>query len=157
MTRPIATLLALSLFQLQAASDWSRVRALPQGTALEVVREDSQTFRGSLTSVTENQVVIRSEQGPQTLGRSTIRAVKAKTPGRKTRNALIGAAIAGGGVAVGMSFICASCWGETDNWGSTVAIFTAIAAGGGALIGWMLPGYKTIYKAPKSPRQPVRK
>ena len=139
----------LSLFQLHAANDWSNLRGLPIGTALEVQREDSQSFRGSLTSISENQLVIQAGQSPQTFGRSTIRSVKAKTPRRKTRNALIGAAIAGGAVAAGMSLICASCWGERDDYGGTVAIATVAAAGGGALVGWLLPGYKTVYKAPK--------
>lgn len=157
MTRAIAAIAALSLFQLQAASEWADVRALSQGAAIEVRREDKQTFRGTLTSVTESQLILATTSGPQTFGRSTVYQVKVKSKSARTRNALLGAAVAGGAVALGMSFICASCWGERDDWGANVALGTAAAAGGGALIGWLIPGYKTIYKAPKPPRASGRR
>jgi hypothetical protein len=157
MTRCIAAIAALSLFQLQAAKDWAGLRALAKGSSLEVRREDQETVRGTLTSVSENQLIVATQSGPQTFGRSTIRTVKVKSDAGRTRNALIGAAIAGGGVALGMSFICASCWGETDDWGGKVALFSAAAAGGGALVGWLIPGYRAIYKAPKAPKAPGRK
>lgn len=157
MTRAIAAIAILSLFQLQAASDWAGVRALSSGSAIEVRREDNQNFRGTLTSVSESQLVIATPSGPQTFGRSTIRQVKVKSKSARKRNALLGAAIAGGSAALGMSLICASCFGERDNYGATVAAVSAAAAGGGALIGWLIPGYKTIYKAPKTPRATGRK
>lgn len=154
MTRAIAAIAVLSLFHVQAASDWAGVRALAPGSAVEVRREDKQNFRGTLTSVSESQLILATTSGAQTFGRSTIRQVKVKSNSGRARNALIGAAIAGGAVAVGMSFICASCWGERDDWGANVALGTAAAAGGGALIGWLIPGYKTVYKAPKAPKTP---
>jgi hypothetical protein len=161
MTRTVAALAVLSLFQAQAAQDWSNLTGLAKGSALEVRREDDQSFRGTLASISENQLVLDTSSGSQSFGRSTIRTVKIKSSGRRTRNAAIGAAIgaaiAGGAVAAGMSLICASCWGERNNWGASVAAYTAIAAGGGALVGWLIPGYKTIYKAPKSPRRPAGK
>lgn len=139
---------------MQAASDWADVRALASGSAIEVRREDKQNFRGTLTSVSESQLILATTSGSQTFGRSTIRQVKVKSKSARTRNALIGAAIAGGAVAVGMSFICASCWGERDDWGANVALGTAAAAGGGALVGWLIPGYKSVYKAPNPPKTP---
>ena len=157
MIRAVAAVLALSLFQLQAAQDWIALRALAKGSPIEVRREDDQSFRGALALVSENQLVLTTNSGSQTFGRSTIRTVKVKSSGRRTRNAVLGAAIVGGAVAAGMTFICASCWGELNDYGATVAIYTAIAAGGGALLGWLMPGYKTVYKAPKRPKAAGRK
>ncbi|MEP7363316.1 MAG: hypothetical protein ABI972_08680 [Acidobacteriota bacterium] len=151
MTRHVAVIAALSLFQLEAAHDWRDLQALAKGSSLEVRREDKETFHGTLTSISENQIVVATKSGPQTFGRSTVRTVKVKSNAGRTRNALIGAAIAGGSVALGMSIICASCFGERNNWGSTVAAVSAAAAGGGAAVGWLIPGYKTVYKAPKAP------
>ena len=88
MSRQIAAIAALLLSQLQAADDWASLRALAKGSSLEVRREDKETFRGTLTSVSENQLVLATNGKAQRFGRSTIRTVKVKSGNR--RNPLIG-------------------------------------------------------------------
>ena len=112
MTRCIAAIAALSLFQLQAAQDWAGLRALAKGSSLEVRREDKETFRGTLSSVSENQLILATNGRAQRFGRSTIRTVKVKSDSGLRRN---------------------------------------------ALIGWLIPGYKTVYEAPKGPKTARRR
>lgn len=57
---------------------WSALRSVAPGAAVEARREDGAKFRGTLTRVTENQIVIGCKGGPVTLGRSTVRAVGVK-------------------------------------------------------------------------------
>ena len=155
MTRLLAHIVVVAALASAAdRSSWTIVRNIAPGAAVEALREDGKKFRGALTGATENQLALRTNDGPVRLGRSTIRKVGLKNEGRRARNAAIGAAAVGGAVAAAMILGCASCFGETDGYGGKVALGIAAGAGGGALIGWLIPAYQTIYEAPKGGRRP---
>lgn len=127
-----------------AQSDWTLVTALPAGAKVEIHRQDVPAVRGTLVRATGNEVVVQAKKGEESIPRPDVQRVKIRSLGRRL---LYGAIPVGIGMVAG-ALICHGCLGEGD--GVLLGQMMALGAGAGAL-GFLIPGYKTIYKAPKKP------
>ena len=135
---------ALALALPAAQSEWTIVTALPAGAKVEVHRPNVAAVRGALVRATESEVVVQTRKSEETIPRAEVQRVKVPSLSRRL---LYGAIPVGIGLVVG-ALICHSCLGEGD--GALLATTMAIGGGAGAL-GFLIPGYKTIYNAPKKP------
>lgn len=127
-----------------AQSEWTIVTALPAGVKVEIHRKDVSALRGKLVRATESDVVVQAKKGEHSIARAEVTRVKVPST---TLRLLYGAIGVGVGVTVG-ALICHSCLNEGD--GVLLGQMMALGAGAGALA-FLIPGYKTIYKAPKKP------
>jgi hypothetical protein len=135
---------ALAMALPAAQSEWSVVTALPAGVKVEIHRENVSPLRGKLVRATESEVVVQAKKSDQSIPRADVKRVKVPST---TLRLLYGAIGVGVGITVG-ALICHSCLGEGD--GVLLGQMMALGAGAGALA-FLIPGYKTIYKAPKKP------
>lgn len=121
--------------------DWSIVRTLPPKTKVEIHLSDSRP-RGTIISVTDEQLTLATKKGEQSYARTDVKRVK--IPSRSKR--LLWGSI---GVAAGATtgaLICGHCPNEGDT--TLMLQLMAIGAAAGALA-FLIPGYTTIYKAKK--------
>jgi hypothetical protein len=124
---------------------WNNLKQLSPGQQVRVVLNGKKPFKGQFQSVTDDAIVIRGNEGDQTLSRSSVQQVSSRRPGHRGRHALIGAGIgAGAGLGTGAA-IDSHCSSQsivcTGNKGKAILtpVFGLIGAGIGALLpagGW---------------------
>jgi len=135
----------------QAPSNWENVRVLAPGTQIRVAADPShKPVQGALESVTDNALVLRGRNGPQSFARPQIGTVSVRK-GHRVRNALIGLGVGtAAGVLIGFSvghIGCKAAGGWCDlNEGVGAAIGGAAGLLGGSLGGVFWPGgWREIY------------
>jgi len=135
------------------SAQWGNLDTLQAGQKIQVVqtsRKDSGTF----LSVSDKEISLQGNSGPQTIQRQDVRSVKLMVNKHRLRNAAIGGAV-GAGVGAGIgaatyqpcspaNSFCVAPGGR----GLPTAIGAVIGAAGGAAVGALWPSHETIYRAP---------
>lgn len=129
-----------------AEGSWASVMERAPGHRVEVVTQKMKAYQGEVTVVDENSLTLRTGRDVITLARPEVYRVSLRTPSKRVRNALIGAAIgAGAGIALG-----AAAFGNTSESGETagaIGCYGPIGAAAGAVIGAAVPtGSETLYR-----------
>ena len=129
----IATLVAMFPLSVLAQSDnWTSIRALPRGTDVIIERRNDDRIDGTITSVSDNEIVINSNRGAFIVARGNVERIYYAIPrnARKhtNRGALIGGAL-GLGVGIGVSTL------QSSN--SEAMPGAVVFLAGGLLGGWV--------------------
>lgn len=124
---------------------WDNLKQLTPGQETRVVLNDARSYQGKLQSVSDDALVIHSENGDQTFTRESVARVSIKRGRHRTRNVLLGTAI-GAGAGLGLGAAIDRCGsntvGCTGNKGKAIVapLFGLVGASVGALIsrggGW---------------------
>lgn len=138
-------LLALLVTSFSFAADWEAVQRISPGQSVKVDVGRDETIRAEFVSANDSTLVVRSGSGERSLERTDIRRVRVADPGRRVRRGLIATAIgAGAGLGIGFA-VCPHCANEGSA-GKFTGPLTAAGAGLGAIIGFLPPPYRTLYK-----------
>lgn len=135
----------LSGQQVQKGS-WAEVVALWSGAKVKVARFAAKEARGQFVSAGEDAINIRDGRDEIRVERSDVRQVQIRSVSGRARNAAIGAAV-GGGLGLGLGGILLAATGGSDSTNELLAGFTFIGAATGFGVGWIPPGYSTVYRA----------
>jgi len=128
-------------------SSWDNLSQMKDGQKVRIVLNGAKAYTGEFRSVNETGIVVRGEAGEQVFDRQNVRRVSTKGISHRGRNALIGAAVAGGIGAVGGG---ACDYREVIPCGGTgAAMIGAISAGWGAVVGALIPTgrWHDVYRA----------
>jgi hypothetical protein len=126
---------------------WNNLSQLTSGQKVRIVLNGAKAYMGEFRSVNESGIVVRGAAGEQVFDRQNVRRVSTKGISHRGRNALIGAAVAGGIGAVGGG---ACDYREViPCGGSGAAMIGAVSAGWGALVGALIPTgrWHDVYRA----------
>ena len=132
------------------SASWENLRQLSSGQKIQVVQKDLKSWTGYFVSVSDDSVSLRVSGVDKTVGRADVFRVS-RHGGKRLRNALIGAGIAGGaGVAVGAAAFggCSKGFGFCISRGTGAGILGGIGAVIGGGVGAAFPGSTVIYRAP---------
>lgn len=144
----LCAILVPALGMAQATQDsWDNLSQLTGGQKVRIVLNGAKAYTGEFRSVNETGIVVRGEAGEQVFERQNVRRVSTKGISHRGRNALIGAAVAGGIGAVGGG---ACDYREVIPCGGTgAAMIGAISAGWGAVVGALIPTgrWHDVYRA----------
>lgn len=150
-----AALLIFFSIAVQAADDapkpennWDNLQRLHAGQKVDVVDQKLKTHRGEFTSFDDSGVTIAVKNGPLRLSRQDVFRVSSRERSKRLRNAAIGAAI---GAAAGLAIGAPLDYRFSNEGNEHIAktLFIPIGAGVGAALGSAVPGFETIYRAPK--------
>ncbi len=128
--------------------DWTRIESVPPGESLAVTEKDSKTIRGTLRSWSAEALALEVRGAEVRVARDRVREVQDLGKSHRVRNAIICGAI---GVAIGVT-MNATLGTRLRNEGqaeSAQAWFILGPALAGAGLGALVPGYPTIYNAPR--------
>ena len=139
-TLSIIILAAASL--VAQADNWNLLRGIYPGQTTHVHTLDGLLNSGGFISTTDDNIVIRLRTGEQTFTKNQIKKISVRKASKRWRNAGIGAAIGASAIAV----LVAANGGEVNPLVAVHAIFYGLV---GAGIGALLPGYDTLYRAPR--------
>ena len=131
---------------------WDNLKQLRVGEKIEVVDMNLKSVVGALVNVSEEGISLRAQKAADlvTVERAKVYRVTSRESSKRLRNALIGAAIVGGLVAIPAGLKAGISSNEGNSCGACVAVIAA-GAGAGAGLGAAVPGYPTIYRAKKRP------
>ena len=104
---------------------------------------DGHLNRGGFLSTSDTNIVIRRRAGDMTFTKDQIRKVSVRKAGKRWRNAAIGAGI-GAAASVGVTMTTGSS-DHVDRFVFVAAVSAMVGTGIGALV----PGYDTLYRAPR--------
>ena len=135
-----------------ARDSWDNLKQLQPGQRIEVVDMNLKSVVGALVNVSEEGISLRAQKAADlvTVERAKVYRVTSRESSKRLRNALIGAAIVGGLVAIPAGLKAGISSNEGNSCGACVAVIAA-GAGAGAGLGAAVPGYPTIYRAKKRP------
>ena len=151
ITRLAAVLLVSALVApaQSVSSDWNQVKTIVPGAGIRV-KTQAGTIRGRLQSVSDDGLVINSQNRQQMLAGQQILEVDVAKPSRRRHNVLIGlgvGAAAGAGLTLGAT---TGCSGTSCNLarGVLTAIGAVFVGGVGAIIGAVIPtgGWQGVYR-----------
>ena len=125
--------------------NWDNLKQLRVGQKIEVIDMNLKTLKGTFTALSDEAISFRTRKGEVSVGRADVFRVTDREHTRRGRNALIGAAILGGGVAALALPFSSSNAGNAGGLAGVIAAF----AGAGAGLGAAVPSYQTIYRARK--------
>ena len=136
-----------------ARDSWDNLKQLQPGQRIEVVDMNLKSVVGALVNVSEEGISLRAQKAADlvTVERAKVYRVTSRESSKRLRNALIGAAIGGGLMAIPAGISAVICSNEGGICAGTIAGFIAVGAGAGAGLGAAVPGYQTIYRAKKRP------
>jgi len=130
--------------------NWDSLRQLRPGQKIEVVDSSMKTLKGAFVSVSDEAISLQAGKNEQIIARAKVVRVSVRDTSHRTRNMLLGSGILGG-IALAASIApLASSSNEGNSCGWCAAAIGA-GFGGGAALG-ALPGYHTIYRVDKLPR-----
>jgi len=133
----------------QSAKDsWDNLKQLHAGQKIEVVDTIMKSLRGPFVSISEEAITLQVGKSQESIGRGKVVRVSVRDTSHRTRNMLLGAAIAGGAALTIGLLANAPASNEGTGCSGCVAGFAAAAAGGGAGLG-AIPGNRTIYRIKK--------
>ncbi len=150
------TLLAIAALTLSAtlpAADkpnesWDNLQRLQPGQKIEVIDAKLKSRKGAFTAFDSTGLTLNTKAGPLTLPRADVFRVSLHEHSKRWRNAAIGAAI---GAAAGLVIGAAMDYRFSNEGNEHISktLVTPIGAGIGAALGSAVPGFETIYRAPK--------
>jgi hypothetical protein len=122
---------------------WSDLNALKGGQRIEVIESSMKRHAGEFVTVTDEMLNLKEKGADISLKRENVARVTTSSGPKRGEHALIGL-VAGGliGAAIGAASGSRSGWTGT---GALVGV--AIGAPSGAIVGAVLPGHSTIYRA----------
>lgn len=135
---------SLEAQQVQKGS-WAAVTTLQVGQRIKVARFTGRQVGGKFVSAEEDAVTVRAGQDEVRVERSNVRQVQIRAASGRLRNAGIGAAV-GAGVGLGLGGLLLAATGGSDFTNELLLSFTGTGAALGFGIGWIPPGYRTVYK-----------
>jgi hypothetical protein len=141
------TLLLLPALPAQTviSGGWTNVQSITPGRKVQVYRFGTDRVDGEFRSASADGLVLASKAGERNIARREIREVKLRKASGRAKNAGIGAAVgAGVGAGIGLAVIR----GDFEDLGAAIfVIFTMIGSAAGFGLGFLAPGYGTVYKA----------
>ena len=154
MRRPLVAVLFLVLvprlgFARGNAGSWDDLRQLRVGEKIEVVDMNLKSVKGTFLSFSPDLISLNSGKQEIAVQRADVMRVSVRDTSKRTRNMILGAAIAGGAVLTVGLLANAPASNEGNGCTGCVAGFAAAAAGGGAGLG-AIPGSRTIYRVGKT-------
>jgi len=133
--------------------NWDNLKQLQPGQKIEVVDTSMKSLRGPFVSVSEEAITLRVGKSQESIERAKVVRVSVRDTSHRTRNMLLGAAIArGAALTVGL-LANGPASNEGNGCAGCVAGLAAAAAGGGAGLG-AIPGSRTVYRAEKQRSRP---
>ncbi len=149
----LALLTAPVQAQVANVNAWTNLSRLHRGDRIEIVQMDLKKFRGEFGGVSEEALVLTMKSAEMTVPREKIFRISSLEKSKRLRNLLLGAAI-GGGAALAIGALVDRGFSEEDEH-IAKTVFTPIGLGAGAGVGAAIPGFETIYRAPRK-SQPVQ-
>jgi hypothetical protein len=126
---------------------WDNLSRVNSGQRIEVIEMNLKRTRGEFIGSSQQELQIKSPTGLLAIPRGQVMRVSLIENSKRLRNALIGMAVgAAAGLATGAA-VDASFSEDGENLAKT--IFVPIGIGIGAAVGTAVPGFETIYRAPK--------
>lgn len=123
--------------------DWDSLSRLRPGQRIEVIDMKLKSTRGEFVAVTPDELRVAGG----VIERAQVFRVSRRENSKRGRNALIGLAVgAAAGLAIGAGVD--RSFSEDDEHVAKM-LFTPIGMGAGAAIGAAIPGFETLYRAPK--------
>jgi hypothetical protein len=107
MRRAIETLLILLLvpgfgWAKSSQNDWGNLKQLAPAQPIRIVLNGGSSYGGVFLSASDSAISVRLTTGEQTFERQNVLRLSTKGTSRRTRNALVGAAVGvGGALAIG--------------------------------------------------------
>jgi hypothetical protein len=141
-------LLAAPVLAGQSVADWNVVTALSPGTEVRV-KTIPHVFIGSLQSVSEDVIVLRSGPAEETVMQLQIARIAVKKPSRRKRHALVGLAV-GAGAGAGLAIAVSTCKGFGCIGATPIEVGAPVMFGLlGAIVGVAIPtgGWREIYRS----------
>ena len=146
IARLVAILLLASsaLFAQQSTSSWNAIERAT-GQSITVVRRDNHSQTGQLEKTSGDSLTISDHDQSAVIGRDDIRQVYARTKRSRTKGALWGLAIGGGGGAITGAAIVQPCKSGSFcivniSRGEGAAVGAAAGAAVGAIVGVLVGG-----------------
>jgi hypothetical protein len=131
----------------QLQNDWVSVRGIAKGIKVELHPYDAPRLRGQLVQVTDESITISVKNRERVFTRGEVHIIKVPSGTRRILHGAIGV-----GVGVVLGFLaCPTCANEGRE--DIAARNIGIGAGVGSLA-FLIPGYRTLYKAPKQAKPP---
>ncbi len=130
--------------------DWSSLARLKPDENIQVVQANQISMEGGFTRYSQFEITLRTARGELSIPKDRVVRVSTKPRGRRQRNALIGAGIAGGGAGTAMALALAK-EGHRDFGPGTAVVATAVWAAVGALVGAVIPPGATVYRVEQLP------
>ena len=141
-------------------SDWTSLKMLQPGQKVRIIETNHKKESGRFVSLSDEAITLREKPGNESIARTSV--LEVDVSGHRLKHTLIGMAIGGGaGVITG-----AAAFGPTPcrpsppgslfsgcfdfdilNRGTGAAIFGAIGAIAGSVVGALLPAHKAVYRA----------
>lgn len=135
----IFVLFAQPLFVVgQDLTDWASVKALPAGMNVRAETKSKMRVDGSLKSVTDEEIILTTKNGTETVFRTDLKKVFQVESGSRGKWAAIGAAV-GAGIGAGLGLALLGATGGSDNGSAVVAPIIAVGAGIGGGLGAAFP------------------
>ncbi len=145
----VISTLSAGLLAAGDASDWSRLARIKPGENIQVVQTNKISLEGEFAGFSDTAIALRTAGGEVSIEKERIVRVSTKPRGRRGRNALIGAGIAG---AIAGTLAGVSASRGLDDYGAGMAVAsTAVYSGIGALIGAVIPPGATVYRVAELP------
>jgi|SRR5579859_4039118 len=156
MGRLISGLLVLILIPLPGFGrdngySWENLKQLKPGQNIQVVDMKLKSYNATFVSVTEEAISLRTNQGDLNIDRANVLRVSTRESSKRLRNALIGAAIGGGVMAIPAGLVGTICSNEGGRCAGAITGAIGLGAGVGFGAGFAVPSYPTIYRAKKRP------
>lgn len=144
MFQHLLVLSALTALHLLAQNDWQSLQQLQPGQKITVYQQKA-SDSGRFARVTDNSLVYTSGKGEVAVARADVKKVTVPG-GKRLRNAAIGAGI---GFAVG-AILAGTAGTRFFNEGQDIrAALVVIPGVSGAGLGALIPGSRTVYRAPR--------
>jgi hypothetical protein len=132
---------------------WENLKTVQPGQKIQVVETNSKKDSGTFVSVSDTDIRLQSDAGENTVQRNNVRSVKLMKQSNRLRNSLIAGAV-GAGVGAGVGAAAYKGCSPSQAFciqpigrGGLAGIGAAVGFVGGAVVGALLPGAKTIYHA----------
>lgn len=122
---------------------------LRPGQSIEVVDDKLRTHRGEFGAAGAEEISLQTANGPLIMKREAVARVTVRENSKRTRNALIGAAI-GGGVGLVVGALVDKRFSNEGRAGVGYAISAPLGAGLGAALGASAHGFETVYRAERT-------
>ena len=127
---------------------WDTLKQLRPGQKIEVVDSSMKMLKGPFVSVSDEAISLQVGKAEQSIARANVVRVSVRDTSHRTRNMLLGSGIAGG-IAIAAAVTPLAI--NSNEGGSCGVCVAAIAAGfgGGAALGAVIPGSRTVYRINK--------